>query len=160
MTTKTGKNKLEISSDQLKAELIEIKERIGALETIATVSNRAVVEQHVRSHVKTPQAKQIMRETSEPRTREYLIQKLNFNSPAALDYHLTPLRENNLIHQHFDDDGAIQTFETSKLFRQLTKKVQKEILDGSEKVQQSKPGRATATSGNTSERRPGRKTAS
>jgi hypothetical protein len=132
MSARVSKNKLEISSDQLKAELIEIKERIGSLETIATISNRSVVEQHVRGHLKGAQAKQIMRECSEPRTREYLMAKLNHKTPQALDYHLAPLRDNNLIHQHFDNDGSIQTFECSKLFRQLSKKTQKEILDGSE----------------------------
>jgi DNA-binding transcriptional ArsR family regulator len=86
----------------------------------------------VRSHLKSAQAKQIMRECSEPRTREYLMVKLNYKTPQALDYHLAPLRDNNLIHQHFDDDGSIQTFKCSKLFRQLSKKTQKEILDGSE----------------------------
>jgi hypothetical protein len=126
----TPKNKLEISSDQLKAELIEIKERIGSLETIATISNKAIVEQHVRGHLKTQQAKQIMKECSEPRTREYLMAKFEYKTPQALDYHLGPLRDNNLIHQHFANDGSIQTFETSKLFRQLSKKVQKEILEG------------------------------
>jgi DNA-binding transcriptional ArsR family regulator len=58
--------------------------------------------------------------------------KLNFNNAPALDYHLGPLRENSLIHQHFDDDGRIQTFECSKIFRQLTKKTQKEILESPE----------------------------
>jgi DNA-binding transcriptional ArsR family regulator len=132
MNTKITRNKLEISSDQLKAELIEIKERIGALETIATISNKTIVEQHVRSLLKSKQAKQIMKECSEPRTREYLMVKLNFNNAPALDYHLGPLRENSLIHQHFDDDGRIQTFECSKIFRQLTKKTQKEILESPE----------------------------
>lgn len=132
MSAKVTKKKLEISSDQLKAELIEIKERIGSLETIATISNRSVVEQHVRSHLKNAQAKQIMKECSEPRTREHLMVKLKYKTPQALDYHLSPLRDNNLIHQHFDEDGSIQTFECSKLFRQLSKKTQKEILDGLE----------------------------
>jgi DNA-binding transcriptional ArsR family regulator len=132
MSAKMVKNRLEISSDQLKAELIEIKERIGSLETIATISNKAIVEQHVRGLLKSKQAKQIMKECSVPRTREYLMATLKFNNPPALDYHLGPLRENNLIHQHFDDDGRIQTFECSKLFRQLTKKAQKEVLEGSE----------------------------
>ena len=127
-----AKNKLEISSEQLKAELIEIKERIGALETIATISNKAVVEQHVRAHLKSAQAKQIMRECSEPRTRADLMARLGHRTPQALDHHLGPLRDNNLIHQHFEENGSIQTFECSKLFRQLPKKTQKEILDGTD----------------------------
>jgi hypothetical protein len=132
MIKKGTPTKLEMSSDQLKAELVEIKERIGSLETIATISNRAIVEQHVRNHLTSKQAKQIMKECSEPRTREHLMAKLGHKTPQALDYYLAPLRDNNLIHQHYDENGGIQTFECSKLFRQLSKKTQKEILDGSE----------------------------
>lgn len=131
MTTKTAKNKLEISSDQLKAELIEIKERIGSLETIATISNKTVVEAHVRSHLSGKVPKQIMKECAEPKTREQLIATLQLKSAQALDYHLGPLRDNNLIYQQFDDDGSVQTFVCSKLFRQLSKKTQKELLEGS-----------------------------
>jgi len=122
------KDKIEISSGQLKAELIEIKERVGALETIASISNRQVVEAYVKEHLKSDKGKQIMRECAEPRTREYLMAKCGFNSPAALDYHLTPLRENDLIRQHFDEDGELQSFEWGNLFRRLRKSTIKQIL--------------------------------
>lgn len=122
--------RIEISSDQLKAELTEIKDRVGALETIASLANRSVVESFVKAHLTTDKGKMIMRECKEPRTREYLIAKLNFASPQALDYHLNPLREDDLLRQHFDDD-ATQTFEWSNLFKRLPKKVIKELLDGS-----------------------------
>jgi hypothetical protein len=124
------KDRLEVSSDQLKAELIEIKERVGALETIATISNRSVVEAYVRSHLTTEKGRQIMRECAEPRTREQLISKLGFASAPALDYYLTPLREDDLIRQHFADDGT-QTFEWSNLFKRLAKKTLKDVLKGS-----------------------------
>jgi len=123
---KKGTN-LEVSSDQLKEELIEIKERVGALETIASLANRTVVEAYVRSHLTTPKGKRIMQECAEPRTREQLISKLGFASAQALDYYLTPLREDDLIRQHFADDGT-QTFEWSNLFKRLPKKTLKEIL--------------------------------
>ncbi len=124
------KDNVEVSSDQLKAELIEIKERVGALETIASLANRSVVEAYVRGHLTTDKGKQIMRECAEPRTREQLISKLGFASAQALDYHLNPLRENDLIRQHFADDGT-QTFEWSNLFKRLPKKTLKEILSSS-----------------------------
>ena len=82
------KDSVEVASDQLKAELTEIKERVGALETIATISNRKVVEDYVRAHLKTDKGRLIMKECAEPRTRQYLMSKLNFASPAALDYRL------------------------------------------------------------------------
>lgn len=121
------KDSVEVESDQLKSELIEIKERVGALETIASLANRGVVERYVRDHLTTEKGKQIMQECAEPRTREKLISKLGFASPQALDYHLTPLREDDLIRQHFADDGS-QTFEWSNLFKRLPKKTIKEIL--------------------------------
>lgn len=121
------KDRIEISSDQLKAELIAIKERVGALETIASISNRQVVEAYVKEHLKSDKGKQIMKECSEPRTREYLMAKFGFNNTPALDYHLNPLRENDLLRQHFDEDG-IQTFEWSNLFRRLRKSTIKQIL--------------------------------
>lgn len=129
MADKSSKNhRVEVSSDQLKAELVEIKDRISALETIASLANRSVVEGWVKGSLKTDKAKLLMKECTEPRTREYLVEKLGFASAQALDYHLKPLREDDLLRQHFDDDGT-QTFEWSNLFKRLPKKAIREILD-------------------------------
>jgi hypothetical protein len=58
MNGKAAKNdEIEVSSDQLKAELIEIKERLGALETIASISNKTVVEAFVKEHLTTAKGK-------------------------------------------------------------------------------------------------------
>jgi DNA-binding transcriptional ArsR family regulator len=140
------KDSVEVSSDQLKAELIAIKERLGALETIASISNRQVVEVYVREHLKTDKGKQILKECEEPRTRDYLMKKFGFNSAPALDYHLTPLREADLIRQRFDDDGTTQTFEQSNLFKRLPKSSVKKLLDGhkEEKTKTALPGKASA----------------
>jgi hypothetical protein len=124
---RTKKDSVEVSSDQLKVELIAIKERIGALETIASISNRQVVEAYGRENLKTDKGKQIMKECAEPRTRNYLMAKFGFNNAPALDYHLTPLRESDLLRQRFDDDGT-QTFEWSNLFRRLPKATMRKIL--------------------------------
>ena len=129
MTKRKKTDNLEVSSDQLKGELIEIKERVGAIETITSLAHRPEVEKLVRQHVTSEKARQIMNACAEPRTREYLIKTYGHNSAAALDYHLTPLRENHLIRQHFDDDGT-QTFEWSNLFRQLPKATRTKILAG------------------------------
>src|SRR5687768_935207 len=96
-----SRTRLEISSDQLKAELSEIKDRVGALETIASLANRSVVEGYVRAHLTTERGKQIMKECREPRTREYLMAKFGFKSPQALDHHLNPLRGDDLLRQRF-----------------------------------------------------------
>jgi len=123
------KDSIEVASDQLRAELIEIKERLGALETIASISNRSVVEAYVRTHLTTDKGRQIMKECEQPRTRDYLVSRLGFASAQALDYYLNPLREDDLIRQHLDDDGA-QIFEWSNLFKRLPRKALKEIMDG------------------------------
>lgn len=125
------KGKIEVASDQLKAELIEIKERVGALETIASISNREVVEKYVRTSLTTDKGRLIMKECEEPRTREQLMLKFGFSSAQALNHHLSPLRENDLLQQHFDGDG-IQTFQWSNLFKRLPKGTLRKILDGSE----------------------------
>lgn len=119
---------LQVSSDQLQAELIEIKERLGALETIASISNRKVVEEYVRNHLRTDKAKPIMRECKEPRSREQLIAKLGFKSSQALDHHLKHLRDDDLIRQHLDEGGS-QVFEWSNLFKRLPKSTIQEILE-------------------------------
>jgi hypothetical protein len=121
-------DRIEIGSDQLKSELIEIKERVGALETIASISNRAVVEAYVKKIVTTAKMKEIMRECEEPRTREYLISQFRFQSGPALDYHLRPLREGDLIQQHFAEEGRKVTYQWSNLFRRLPKSSLREIL--------------------------------
>jgi hypothetical protein len=123
-------DRVEVSSDQLKSELIEIKERLSALETIASVSNRAEVETYVRSCLDTAKGKLIMKECEEPRTKEYLMSKLSFASAQALDYHLSPLRRDDLIQQHVDDEGT-RRFEWSNLFKRLPKRTLEKILDSS-----------------------------
>ncbi|HEY4932846.1 MAG TPA: hypothetical protein VII23_14850 [Terriglobales bacterium] len=121
---------LEITSDQLTAELIAIKERIGSLETITSLANRDVVEKQARQHLTTAQRKEIMRKCEVPHTREHLKKELKFESMQALDFHLRPLRDADLIHQHTDGAGK-PTFEWSKLFNSLSKTTKKHILDGS-----------------------------
>jgi DNA-binding transcriptional ArsR family regulator len=140
------KDNIEVSSDQLKAELIAIKERLGALETIASISNRQVVEVYVREHLKTDKGKQILKECEEPRSRDYLMKKFGFNNAPALDYHLKPLRDADLIRQRFDDDGTTQTFEQGNLFKRLPKSSKRKILDdqNEEKQKAALPGKASA----------------
>jgi hypothetical protein len=130
------KGGVEVYSDQLKAELIEIKERVGALETIASISNRVEVEKYVRSCLTTTKGRLIMKECGEPRTKEQLIAKFQFASAQALDYHLSPLRRDDLIQQHIDDDGT-RTFEWSNLFKRLPKKTIQQILSA-EKIKNEK----------------------
>jgi DNA-binding transcriptional ArsR family regulator len=127
--TKRRPDGLEVNSNQITAELIEIKERMGSLETITSLANRSVVEAQARSHLTTPQRRGIMRKCEEPYTREQLRIDLKYESTQALDHHLRPLREADLIHQRTDGTGK-PTFEWSKLFKSLSKATQRAILDG------------------------------
>src|ERR1017187_7730778 len=96
---------LEVSSNPITAELIEIKERIGSLETITSLANRSFVEAQARGHLTTPQRREIMRKCEEPHTREGLRIELGYGTIQALDNHLRPLREADLIHQRVDGKG-------------------------------------------------------
>ena len=91
-----------------------------------------MVEKFVRESIPGEKARQILKECEEPRTREYLVAKFGFANSQALDHHLNPLREADLIRHHFDDDGK-QMFEWSNLFRRLPKTTLSKILNPSKK---------------------------
>lgn len=121
------KNGLEVSSQPLQDELVAIKDRLSAIETIASVSNAAEVKKYVEAHLKTDKSIAIMRECAEPRTKSYLISHFKFNSPQALNNHLRPLLKDVLLRQRIEEDGTI-VFEWSNLFRALPNSSIKSIL--------------------------------
>ena len=110
-----------------KDELIAIKDRLNAIETIQSISNAAVVKKFVEESLTTRRSRDIMRECEEPRTRSHLTKALGFNSAQALDHHLKPLREADLLRQKIEEDGTI-VLEWSNLFRRLPKPTIKSIL--------------------------------
>ena len=109
---------MEVSSQSIQDELSAIKDRLSAIETIASISNAAVVKKYVEDHLKTEKSKAMMNECAEPRTKSYLVSQLKFNSPQALDHHLKPLLRDDLLRQRIEEDGTI-VFEWSNLFRRL-----------------------------------------
>jgi DNA-binding transcriptional ArsR family regulator len=121
------KDSVEVSSQPLQDELVAIKDRLNAIETIQAISNAPEVKKYVEAHLKTKDAKKIMKECDTPRTRSHLQVHFNFNSGPALDYHLKPLREADLLRQKIEEDGTI-VFEWSNLFRRLPKSTIKAIL--------------------------------
>lgn len=112
------KDSMEVSSQSLQDELVAIKDRLSALETIQSISNAGVVKKYVEDHLKTDKGKAIMKECAEPRTKSYLISRFKFNSYQALDHHLKPLLKDDLLRQRVEEDGTI-AFEWSNLFRRL-----------------------------------------
>ncbi len=121
------KDSVEVSSQSLLDELVAIKDRLNAIETIASISNAPVVKKYVGEHLTTKRQKEIMKECEEPRTRSHLTSQLKFNSNQALHHHLKPLYEADLLRQNIQEDGTI-VFEWSNLFRRLPKSTIKSIL--------------------------------
>ena len=56
------KDSVEVSSQSLQDELIAIKDRLSAIETIESISNAPTVKKYVEEHLKTTKAKEIMKE--------------------------------------------------------------------------------------------------
>lgn len=125
--TKNKQTTMEVSSDQLMAQLIEIKERVGALENMEALVNQATIEKHVRATVKSSQRKAIMRECREPKSKQDLTAQLGYKTTQALDHHLNPLREASLLHT--DQSGEVSTFGWSPLVKRLPKSHMEEILN-------------------------------
>lgn len=121
------KDAVEVSSQPIQDELGAIKDRLSAIETIQSISNAPVVKQYVQEHLKTKDAKKIMKECEEPRTRSHLQAKFGYKSPQALDHHLKPLREADLIREKVES-GRVVVFEWSNLFRRLPKSTIASIL--------------------------------
>lgn len=122
---------LEVSSQSILDELAAIRDRLSAIETIQSISNAAVVHEYVLGCIRTPMAKSLMKECERPRSRADLVASLGFKSPQALDHHLRPLREADLLRQVVDEDGGI-ALEWSSLFRRLPKKTIRALLSDSE----------------------------
>lgn len=124
---RTKKDSIEVTSQSLQDELTEIKDRLGAIETIQSISNAAVVKKYVEDHLKTDKGKAIMKECAEPRTKAYLIEQFQFNSPQALDHHLKPLLRDDLLRRQVDEDGTVM-YAWSNLFRRLPRSSIEAIL--------------------------------
>lgn len=130
------KDAVEVASQPIQDELAAIKDRLSAIETIQSISNAQIVKQYVQEHLKTKDAKKLMRECESSKSRSDLQTSLNYNSKQALDHHLKPLREADLIRQKVESDGSI-VFEWSNLFRRLPKSAIKSILDPDAPVKKS-----------------------
>ena len=125
-----NKDSIEVSSDPLKAELVAIKDRLSAIETIQSISNAAAVKKYIEDEKLSAKSKEILKECEEPRTRGHLREKFKFNSDQALYHHLKPLLEADLLRQKIQEDRTL-LYEWSNLFRRLPKATIKSILGNS-----------------------------
>jgi hypothetical protein len=124
------KDSIEVTSDPLKSELVAIKDRLSAIETIQSISNAPAVKKYIDEEKLTGKGKAILKECEEPRTRSHLRSTFQLNSDQALNHHLKPLLEADLLRQKVNEDRAI-VFEWSNLFRRLPKSTIKSILGNS-----------------------------
>jgi hypothetical protein len=121
------KDAVEVASQPIQDELSAIKDRLSAIETIQSISNAPVVKTYVKEHLKTKDARKIMIECEVPRTSSHLQTTFGYKSKQALDYHLKPLRDADLLREKVEVDRTI-VFEWSNLFRRLPKSTIKSIL--------------------------------
>jgi hypothetical protein len=126
---KKKKDSLEVDSDTLKAELVAIKDRLSAIETIQSISNAPAVKKYVEAEKLTGKGKAILKECEQPRTCSHLRSTFQFKSDQALNYHLKPLLDADLLREKVEEDKTV-AFEWSNLFRRLPKSTIKSILDG------------------------------
>lgn len=126
MNKKMDTANIEVTSQQLLNELIEIKDRVGALENVAGIANQEILIKFFSEVLNTSQRRQIMAACREPQSRDQLRSKFKFNSPQALHHHLKPLRE-GLIHETHVDGVAY--YEWSLLFKRLPQKKKEGILE-------------------------------
>lgn len=124
------KDALEVTSRPIQDELAAIKDRLSALETIQSISNAAVVKKYVEEHLTTKDAKKIMKECEEPKTKSHLQTHFGYNSKQALHHHLKPLYDDDLLREKVEDDGTV-VIEWSNLFRRLPKSTIRSILGDS-----------------------------
>jgi len=121
------KDSIEVKSQSLQDELVAIKDRLSAIETIESISNAPAVKKYIEEEKLTGKGKAILKECEEPRTRSYLRTTFGLNSDQALQHNLRPLLEADLLRQKVTDDGTI-LFEWSKLFSRLPKSTIKSFL--------------------------------
>jgi DNA-binding transcriptional ArsR family regulator len=122
--------RMEVSSEQLFWELVEIKERVGALENVAAIVNSDAIAAHVEKHLTGKvQRKRVLQACEKPQSAEQLVSELGFKSRQALDHHLDPLRDEGLVHVRKTASGLV--FEYSALVKKLSKSRLARILAGS-----------------------------
>jgi len=125
--TRIKKNRLEVSSQPLQDELIAIKDRLSAIETIESISNAPIVKKYVEETLTSQESKNIMMACVETKTKEQLQTQFGYRTKQALDYHMQPLKQANLLLREVREDGVV-VFGWSNLFRSLPKATIRAIL--------------------------------
>ncbi len=108
------KDTIEVTSDPLKAELVAIKDRLSAIETIQSISNAGAVKKYIEAEKLTGKGKQILKRMANNLAPGANCEQ-NFNSTATSCCITTQSRFSMLTYsaQSCPKTGA---FEWSKLF--------------------------------------------
>ncbi len=118
---------IEVSSDPLEGQLIEIKDRLDGIEALQAHVHRDEIEALVRKAVgESAQKKELLRLCETPHTISALQNALALNSPQAVNKHLAPLKDNGLLHHH--STAAPVSYVWSPLIRRLNKAVRDQLL--------------------------------
>lgn len=125
-SSKKGKD-LEVSSDQIAGELIQIKDRIDSVEAILAHANRKTILDLVSAAIgKYPQSKQLLEFCEEPRTLDEMQAKLELKSHPAVHKHLVRLKDNGLL-QHESTTPPV-SYKWSAILRRLNKQDREKLF--------------------------------
>src|SRR5216684_2903995 len=94
-------DRVEVSSDPLEGQLIEIKDRLDGIEALQAHVHRDEIEALIRKAFGGSfQKKELLRLCESPQTISDLQGALDLKSPQAVNNHLAPLKDNGLLHHH------------------------------------------------------------
>ena len=121
----------EVASRSIENELVQIKERLSAIESLEGLTHQDVVAAHLEQVIKgSARRAEILRHCHDGPTKNELIGRCGFNNAPALDGHLKPLREDGLmLHTRQDDDGILH-FIWSYMLQHLPVQRRRKILGG------------------------------
>jgi DNA-binding transcriptional ArsR family regulator len=118
---------IQVDSDPIKGELIEIKDRLDGIEALQAHVHRDQIEALVRKAVGDSfHRKNLLRLCETPMTIADLQKSLNLNSPQAVNKHLAPLKHNGLLYHH--STVVPVSYVWSPLLSRLNKAVRDELL--------------------------------
>lgn len=118
---------IEVSSDPIQGELIEIKDRLDGIEALQAHVHRDEIKTLIQKAVRdSPQKKELLRLCESPMTIADLQSALGLNSPQAVNKHLAPLKHNGLLY-HYSTVSPV-SYIWSPLLSRLNKAVRDALL--------------------------------
>jgi len=121
----------EVASQSIENELVQIKERLSAIESLEGLTNQDVIAAHVDKAIKGSKKRaEILRNCHDGPTKTELTERCELKSTQALDHHLNPLRDDGLLLHTWEDDDGVLHFGWSFMMKHLPADTRKKILGG------------------------------